>query len=192
MAKVHALEVFIGVVALFLVVSLVINRYTEVSVVESKEDRRMYIVRNMADKQKAADTLGKIANKMTDLVNHMMTIYPSNPDVKRLYKNFNPDNISESSDRDAYTSYSINKGEKIVLCIRSKKTKEIQEFNLLMYVAIHELAHLMTKELGHTEEFWTNNKLLLKEAIKIGIYERVDYSEKPAEYCGIQITSSVI
>lgn len=192
MAKVHALEVFIGVVAMLLVVSLIINRYTEVSIVTSKADGRKYIVRNMPDKQKAADTLGKMALKMEELVNHMMTVYPSNPDVKRLYKNFNPDNISESSDNDAYTSYSINKGEKIVLCIRSKRDKQIQEFNLLMYVAIHELAHLMTKELGHTEEFWANNKLLLKEAIKIGIYERVDYSEKPAEYCGIQITSSVI
>lgn len=192
MAKVHAIEIFIGVVVMFLVVGIIINRYNEVSIVTARTDGRRYIVRNLSDKQKAANTLGEIANNMETLVNHMMDAYPNNADVQRLYRNFNPDNISESSDKDSYTSYSINKGEKIVLCIRSKKTKQIQETNLLMYVAIHELAHLMTKDVGHTEKFWENNKLLLQEGIKIGIYNKVDYSKQPVEYCGIQINSSII
>ena len=58
----------------------------------------------------------------------------------------------------------------------------------MMFVAIHELAHTMTKSIGHTEEFWDNFRTLLKNARKLGIYERVNYNETPKSYCGIKIT----
>ena len=41
-----------------------------------------------------------------------------------------------------------------------------------------------------SEEFWTNFKRLLNEAIKMGIYKKEDYSNKPKEYCGIKVTDS--
>ena len=46
-----------------------------------------------------------------------------------------------------------------------------------MFVAIHELAHVMTKSVGHTEEFWTNMKFLLKIAIKEGIYKKQNFNK---------------
>jgi len=61
-----------------------------------------------------------------------------------------------------------------------------------MYVAIHELAHLMTKEVGHTTTFWQNFKFLLQEAITINIYKDYDFNKKPKDYCGIKITSSIL
>ena len=68
MAKVHALEVFVGIVILFFVISVIVNRYNEVSLVVSKVDGRRYIVRNLPDKQKAADTLGLLADNMQTLI----------------------------------------------------------------------------------------------------------------------------
>ena len=59
-----------------------------------------------------------------------------------------------------------------------------------MFVAIHELAHVMTKSIGHTEEFWGNMKYLLKESIKIGVYKESDYRANPKKYCGTEITDS--
>ena len=70
------------------------------------------------------------------------------------------------------------------------KTGKIVDTNTMMFVAIHELAHLMTKSIGHTPEFWNNMKYLLQKAIKIGIYTAVDYKSKPVPYCGTTITDS--
>ena len=33
------------------------------------------------------------------------------------------------------------------------------------FVALHELSHVMTVSVGHTQEFWENFKFLLKEAV---------------------------
>ena len=75
--------------------------------------------------------------------------------LKRLKKNYRPNNITESSPGNKYTSYSINKGDKIVFCLRSKDgSNKLEDINTMMFVAIHELAHLMTKSIGHTTEFW--------------------------------------
>ena len=60
----------------------------------------------------------------------------------------------------------------------------------MMFVAIHELAHLMTKSIGHTAEFWDNMRFLLKEGIKIGVYVKQDFNKSPVEYCGTQITDT--
>ena len=48
----------------------------------------------------------------------------------------------------------------------------------------------MTKETGHVPPFWDNMKFLLKVAIKLGIYDYVDYSSNNQEYCGTQITDT--
>src|SRR5438445_471854 len=62
--------------------------------------------------------------------------------------------ISESSENNGYTSYSINKGEQIVFCLRSKKdNNHLHDLNLLMYVALHEMAHVACPEIGHTDLF---------------------------------------
>lgn len=167
---------------------------SEVELVRSRVDGRMYLVRKLPDRQKAADMLARLNERLGRLVQHMMAKYgKSDHDVARLYDNFDPDNVSEGGVEHGYTSYSVNKGEKIVMCVRQKnQDQEFVDMNVLMYVAIHELAHLMTKDVGHSGKFWENFKRLLKEAIQIGIYERVDYSKSPKEYCGIEITSSII
>ena len=110
-------------------------------------------------------------------------------------KNFKPNVISESSPNNNYTSYSINKGEKLVFCIRKKRgshANELMDLNTMMFVAIHELAHLMTKSVGHTPEFWANMKFLLQQAIKedVSVYEEQDFSNNPEQYCGMTITDS--
>ena len=82
-------------------------------------------------------------------------------DIDRLVSNFNPDAFSETTPDAKYTSYSVNKGEKIVFCLRDKKDGEtLVKENIMTFVAIHELGHLMTKSIGHEPEFWNSFKLL--------------------------------
>jgi hypothetical protein len=62
----------------------------------------------------------------------------------------------------------------------------------MMFVVLHEIAHIITKSVGHTEEFWNNFKWILEESVNIGIYESQDFNNKPVEYCGIEITDNPI
>ena len=62
--------------------------------------------------------------------------------------------------------------------------------NIMMFVALHELAHIMTKSVGHTDEFWDNFRYLLKKAIKLGVYKDVNFEKNPVDYCGTKITNS--
>lgn len=173
------------------------NYYNEVDYVLSSVDNRYYIVKSMDNKQAAADLLAKLNIKLLTLVNHVHVMKSStkasDEDRRRLYDNFNPDHISEGSYDTGYTSYSVNKGEKIILCLRSKNTpSELVKLNVLVYVAIHELGHLMTKEVGHPKIFWHNFKFLLKEAVKLKLYKKVQFADNPVDYCGIKIKSSII
>lgn len=185
-------EYFVIIMMIVIAVFYVKKHYGEVDYVKSKIDGRMYLVRKLPDSQKAADYLADIAKDINALIKHLMSKYPDNEDIRRLYQNYNPDSISEGSSENGYTSYSVNKGEKIILCIRQKEDNAFVKKNIVMYVTVHELAHLMTEEVGHTQTFWDNFRFILKEAVDIGLYTKVDYSKEPVKYCGIKISSSVI
>ena len=186
------LEWFIIIIMIIIVIFYIKKNIGEVEYVKSRVDNRTYLVRKLHDKQQAADMLAEINKDCIALIKHLIEQYPDNQDVKRLFKNYNPDNVSEGSSDNGYTSYSINKGEKVILCLRQKIDNAFVDKNIILYVTIHELAHLMTSELGHTDMFWNNFKFILSEAVKIGIYKKIDYSKNPVKYCGIKITSSVI
>ena len=169
------------------------NYTNEVISVKSEIDDNEYIVRNREDKKEAADILATIGDKLNKIVNSMKMKYPNDESVKRMNSKFNADNISESAKSSQYTSYSVNKGEKIVFCIRQKDENEtFVDINTITFVAIHELAHIMTKSVGHTEEFWKNFKILLEESIVLGLYKKENYSNNPKDYCGIKVTDSPI
>lgn len=175
-----------------LILFMYIRRYYgEVEYMTSKVDGKDYLVRKMPDSQEAADRLAKLNKSLSTLVTHMVSRYGENPDVVRLSQKFNPEAVSEGGMENGYTSYSINKGERIVMCIRQRDGGFV-DANVVVYVAVHELAHIMTTDIGHTPLFWSNFRFLLREAIEIGVYEKVDFDTTPSDYCGIKISSSVL
>ena len=165
------------------------NKFTDVEYIKSNVDGNKYLVRNLKDKQEAADLLAQIRANLVKVSQELKKSNNDNVDVNRMINNFNPDNLSESTHENKYTSYSVNKGEKIVFCMRSRDEKQkLVDLNIMMFVALHELAHTMTKSVGHTQEFWNNFRVLLRNARKLGVYKRVNYNDKPVEYCGTKIT----
>lgn len=52
--------------------------------------------------------------------------------------------------------------------------------------------HIFNAWKYNTELFQKIFKMFLIEAVKIGIYINVDYSKQPVEYCGMNLTSSII
>jgi predicted metal-dependent hydrolase len=155
-------------------------------------DGKTYRVQNLPDKQDAAERMSEIRSNLEKIVEHVKQ-YHEEP-YKRLVEKFNP-NVLEENDLGAQsTSYSENKGEKIVICLRDKTTAPFPliELNTVMFVLAHEMAHLMTSSVGHTPEFWTNFRKLLQECIQIGVYTPVNYSKSPVQYCGMTISESPI
>ena len=187
------LDIFIIFILIVIGVIYYRNQLSEVEYVKSKVDNRSYLVLKLPDKQKAADTLALLVKDMQQLIEHLYEKYPEKEIAKRLKENFDPDNISEGDVESGYTSYTINKG-KMVLCIRQKDDRKtlIKDRNLLRYVVIHELGHIASKSIGHTKEFWSTFKFILKEAVEIKLYTKTDYAENPQPYCGITVSSSVI
>lgn len=99
----------------------------------------------------------------------------------------------ESSENSIYTSYSVNKGEEIIFCLRSKETKhKLHDINLVMYVVLHEMAHVACPEYGHGVLFKKIFAFLALRAIDLGIYKKIDFSKDTREYCGMNINDSII
>lgn len=159
--------------------------------VEATFDKRTYLVQALPDREDAANLLAKIRAKLEMLTRHLEKISPDDKRTQQLVLNFQPSKIQEGKESSKHTSYSINKGEKIVFCIRSKDDqKKLVDLNTMVFVALHELTHIATESVGHTAEFWANFRWILEEAINIGVYVEQDFKSKPQPYCGITITDS--
>lgn len=89
------------------------------------------------------------------------------------------------------TSYSLNKGDKIILCLYNYKINKFYDLNTLIYVSIHELAHVANPTIGHDESFYYILNILLNQAIYLKIYNFYNYEKLPKKYCGIVINSNI-
>lgn len=164
--------------------------------VKASDGQRLQ-VQDLPHKDDAADMMAKVKSNINKVIEHYKQeeFIGDNP-IKLLVERYNPNSIMENTVTSSDTSYSENKGEKIVLCMRDKTAPPeypLVDFNTMMFVTLHELAHLMTEGLDahkHTREFWANFRRLLEDASKIGVYTPVNYSKNPVPYCGMMITDS--
>lgn len=162
--------------------------------VKSSVDGRNYSVRDMADKQQAADLLATVRLKLTTLCDTLEKKYPDKQQVQQIVRNFrsDPNRFLEATPDSDHTSYSVNKGESVHLCLRHRDgpDESLVNENIIVFVSLHELSHICTKSVGHTPEFWNNFGWLLKEAEDMSIYKYQDFQSQPVSYCGMSITDS--
>jgi len=155
-------------------------------------DGNKYCVRDREKLNDAADLLANVTTRCKTLVKYMKDKHPNNDSVKRLVEGFNPTKISETLPTSELTAYSENKGEKIAFCLNKSKNSNnnLIDLNTLTFVALHELSHIMTKSIGHKQEFWQEFKFLLENAKAAGLYNPVDYKKNPEDYCGMTLTDN--
>lgn len=164
---------------------------TDLVSVRSDYDNNTYLVRKLPDSQDAVELLSRVRKNLSELTAHLEKNYPGDARTRQILRRFNPDKIVETEKGSKYTSYSINKGEKMVLCLRSRDGNDrLIDINTLMFVALHEYTHILTASVGHTDEFWDNFRWVLKNAISLNIYNCVDYETNPQKYCGIEVNNS--
>jgi len=164
-----------------------IHKNKDILQIVSKLDGREYIVRKLPDGKEAAERLANINKNILTLIGSLKE--GDREGIAMLKENFNPDRLSETGLGAKYTSYSVNKGEEIAICVRQPDNTFIDD-NTVMFVVIHELAHVMTKSVGHTTEFWDNMAYLLERAEGLGIYKPKNYKASPVDYCGMEINTT--
>ena len=173
---------------IFLVLYLNINHYFKNLIsIKSDINNIEYTVQDTENKEINANILASISRRIQILIDYCKR-YEHHPEMKpaieRLCK-FNPNNISQNVKKTSSTSYSINKGEHIVLCLRSRDGQNrVHEINTIMYVVLHELAHVMSVSIGHTEEFYSNFKYITNKAIECNVYK---VENKMKRYCGLDV-----
>ncbi len=184
-------NLFIVIVITILIYIYIDSKQSDLILYKSTLDHRNYLVRNLPDKDKSSNLLAKCRLNISKLINYLLIHYGNEDRVKRFIAKYNPNNFSETAKGSKYTSYSINKGEKIVICLRTRDNREkLIEYNTIMFVVLHELSHIMTLSVGHTNEFWDNFRFLLKQAIASKVYKHHDFRRKPVKYCGTEITDT--
>jgi len=184
--------IFIAFILFFcLVIYYQSNSFGLKCIIASKDGNR-YCVREREKLELAANLLAEVTQKMKDMVNYMKENQPNDPRTIRLVKGFNPKNITETLPTSELTAYSENKGEKIAFCLNKTKDEnnKLIDLNTLIFVAFHELSHIMTESVGHKQEFWENFKFLLQNAKVAKIYDPVDYKKNPKQYCGMDINDN--
>jgi len=173
--------------------TIVGNNFPTVNVT-STVDGKQYRVRDLPDKQEAANLMANLRIRLTKLCDALEKKYPDKGQVKQLVKNFrsDPARFIEATPDAEHTSYSVNKGESIHMCLRQREgqNESLVNENVMTFVALHELSHVCTESLGHGPDFWNNFGWLLKEAEALGLYKYTDFQSHPVSYCGVSITDS--
>lgn len=192
----NLIESIIFCIILFIILYFSITYYNNRNHTYVKaDDGNEYRVQITEDNKESANLLSVATTKVKTLLDHLKKSESQDIRTKTLLSRFNPNNITENDPQEmksGVTSYTVNKGEKIVVCLR-QRNNDFVEINTLMYVIIHELAHIcdLTSQ-QHDEKFWNNFEWLLEHAVNIGIYNYVDYSKDQEPYCGMNITSNVL
>ena len=119
-------------------------------------------------------------SKLDELKKILQQLFPQNEKYSGVLEPLNNrDILSEISLRKGEKSFTINK-TKIFLCLKDKKD-EYYNNNMLIYVLLHEIAHCLCDEIGHTEKFHNIFNALLERATKMKIFDPKKSIDK--NYC---------
>ena len=163
--------------------------------VKSSVDSEEYLVLNDIHAQKAADHLGTLNQLNQTLINLLHEGLKKNKyndidteRVKRLIANYKPNKLFEHKGTGPEdSSFTINKGEEISMCMRDPQSRSVQDLGIISFVNLHEVAHVAAEGYGHEDEFWEAFQFLLKQAYEHDLYTPVDYSKYPETYCGMVV-----
>lgn len=175
-------------------------------------DGRNYKVRVDKNSQLKADLLAFIYLKLKILVNALAKDpkYSNYEPVQFLINNWNKGvTVKEIGYMESDAAYVINKHD-MSFCLQDGpdvgndvKTTKFSDTNLITYVAIHELAHMMSKEMGHGSEFINNFTFLLNYAQDINytnpftnqvekLYTPLNNVKDTSDnFCGVKLTNSI-
>lgn len=147
---------------------------------------KLYYVKNLPDKQQAADRLAFMELRVRDFLQRAAAYAPGDPRLANIQRRWNG-TLAETTN-DADVAYSIGK-DAVSMCVR-REDGSLEAENTGMFVLLHEFAHLATDQYGHPPEFWANMKFLLELAEATGVYTYEDFDSTYVSYCGRKLAAS--
>ncbi len=111
---------------------------------------------------------------------YFSTKHPLLDQVRANFAKINP-KYAEIPLRSGDSAFTENK-EVITLCLADPNTGKDYDMNTLMYVSLHELAHVTSTTVGHGENFRKRFAELLKQGAELGFYN--PRKPIPVSYCG--------
>lgn len=183
-------RLIIFILSLFIITCLitcVYSRHIDDRVFVRASDGRTYLVRNTSKRTETAESLAKLNIMTLQLISAMER--DDDPDrrvmIARLRARFDPSHVTEGDIDPQYTSYTINKGEEVVMCLRTRDGQDkLYDMDKLFYVFMHELAHIASITRDHNAEFKDNFAYLLREAERHGLYHPIGAM---FDYCGLNL-----
>jgi hypothetical protein len=170
---------------------------------KSNLDNNYYKVRSNDNRQQKADLLALIKLKLGVIVENLAkSQYSLNPSVQRLMANWSKGvSVKEIGNMESDAAYVINK-QYMSFCLPSDVGNSPDNINLMTYVGIHELSHVMSNEIGHGSEFIENFEFLLNFAKTLTYFDPVLEQTLPVyiqlnkmntadNYCGVPIKNSI-
>lgn len=198
---------FISILIIISLSVLLIFSYNKwkdrVKFVSDTSGKENFLVQNNKDEpewisKEVANKLARLAQKIDILVLDMKNNnYPSPTVSERFYNRWykirsNPKGLRETSFGENSAGYTVSKGQEMRICVRGKNGKKFEDENTMMFVCLHECAHLMSESYGHNKEFRENFAHITRKAIDLGLYKYENFSQNPKNYCGTQISNSSI
>ena len=123
-----------------------------------------------------------ISRKRTEKYNNNSGDYERIKKLQALVSLVNPE-FADLKIFPGKESVTVDK-KKIYICLKDPVTKEFYPFDVLIYVTLHEIAHVLSKSYSietHNLEFEKNFQNLLTEAYKVGILQ--NEVVVPNNYC---------
>jgi hypothetical protein len=149
-----------------------------------------YLIRNPKDTESAKRLafLSSLTLKLFSAI-RASRIHMKHPGCVTLLERFKcPNkkcNIQEKSYKhDSLAAYTVDK-KLIGMCMKHKDKHE--DKNTMIFVYIHELAHVMSTAIDHGDEFWNNFEYLLNIADQAELYTYQPFHENNGSYCGHSI-----
>jgi len=170
-----------------------------------------YSVRNTDYKQLSAKKLATIDARLKAIIEALRndSEYIKIPKIKNLISIWDKGvSIKEIGNMETDAAYVLNK-KHMAFCLHNtpdplkSNQSNLEDDNLLAYAAIHELAHIMSDEIGHGSEFVANFKILLQFSKNVKYFDKYQnktipvyielshYSSTPDSYCGVGIKNTI-
>jgi hypothetical protein len=202
-----------GVLLILVFVFFIRYFYDGTDTFKSTLDGKAYKVRLSKDSQLKADLLAFIKMKLNILVEALSedSALNNNKAVQRLISNWTRGvSVKEIGYLESDAAYVLNKQD-MSFCLQDgpdpgsrTKTTSFEDTNLITYVGIHELAHIMSEENGHGSEFIDNFEYLLNYSKNISytnpfngkielLYTPLNQVKNTSDnYCGVKLVNSII
>ena len=177
-----------------LIIFILIFHFKKTSKIKIVINKKEFYVNKCDDQYYAALIMNIIYTNVFELLKNMNEKKKiiSKKEIIRVTNIWKNMTIIETDYDSNDTSFMIAKGDSLYICIRNKKKKIFTDINTLMYVILHELAHIFNPKYEHDDVFTNFNIELLIEAINKNFYKYIDYNKKNIEYCGITINKNIL